>query len=122
MRGNIGAWPRVSWCLTFMTKALLYLVRLFLVLASLFWGMLLLVLVAPFLSYGLVVQGKLAHIWLMGAPFNLTCDETVNTIHQGYSTLVLLLLATLAAVEVQRALARLVSKRPFNISSFGRAK
>lgn len=89
------------------TRAILLATRALLLLIYLFWLVLLLLLVPPAFSNGLGgVRDQLTHIWMIGLPLPHSCDDSLQAIHEGYTTLILLLLITWGAVELNRFLAQ----------------
>jgi hypothetical protein len=92
-------------------RALHITVRAILVLACAFWVLIVLELVPPLVVSGLDgARGKLLHIWtldrvgLFGG-----CHDSLQVVHEGYTDLIIFLLLTWAAVEVNRFLRRRIA-------------
>src|ERR1700687_2253944 len=85
-------------------RLLFWLCRLFLVFAIAYWTLLTLVLVVPFIRYGLRgVEGKLMHLTMMGVPFDeWSREKTILLIHKMWETQFLMLALTWLAFSVHR--------------------
>lgn len=85
--------------------------RAILVLASFFWVLIALELVPALVINGMEgVREKLVHIWTMNRA-NLfgSCQDSLQLLHEGYTDLLIFLLLTWAAVEVNRFLRRRIA-------------
>jgi len=88
------------------------IVTIFLLFACMFWLILLRLLVGPAFSHGLKgVHEKLVHIWMMGRfGFDMNCSDRLRIIHEGYTSLILLLISTWLMVEIERILRRRIRR------------
>lgn len=86
-------------------------VRAILVVACTFWILIALELVPPAVISGLDgVREKLLHIWTLDRVGLLrNCQDSVQLLHEGYTDLIIFLLLTWAAVEVNRFLRRRIA-------------
>jgi hypothetical protein len=83
-------------------------IRVVLVLACAFWALILVEVVPAFFVTGINgVRGKLMHIWSMGK-INLdgpwSCQDSLQLVHEGYTDLLVLVLATWGLLEVKHFL------------------
>ena len=87
-------------------RALYICIRAFLVLACAFWLLICLQIIPTLLLYGVgAARGKLVHIW-GGWESPLTCQDSIQLLHQGYTDLFIFLLLTWGLVELKRFLSR----------------
>jgi hypothetical protein len=89
-------------------RALYLASRILLVLAAVYWALLLCLIGPALFSYGLDgARGKLFHVW---APGQLSepwrCADSLRILHEGYTSMILLLLLTWTTLEVKRFLRR----------------
>ncbi|HWX55433.1 MAG TPA: hypothetical protein VN176_12650 [Verrucomicrobiae bacterium] len=100
-------------------KTLHFVVRMVLVMACAFWAVTLCAVLPSLISEGLDgLHGKLSHLWMMGR-FTLpwTCTDSLQIIHEGYTDLLLMLLATWGALELKRFLRRRMMALAANAAS-----
>lgn len=85
--------------------------RAILVLASVFWVLIALELVPALVINGIEgVREKLVHIWTMNrADLFASCPDSLQLLHEGYTDLLVFLMLTWAAVEVNRFLRRRIA-------------
>ena len=85
--------------------SLIFVVRLFLSLAIMYWGMLTVLLVGPFFTHGMRgVEGKLMHLALEGQPFEYGAEKVVIQVHKMWETQFLMLSLTWLIASVHRSL------------------
>lgn len=89
-----------------LVRALHVITRVFLVVAWVFWVLILLELTPVLVLSGMDgVRAKLLHIWSMGRfEPSWSCQDSLQLVHEGYADIILFLLLTWGAVELKRFL------------------
>lgn len=85
--------------------------RAILVLAAVFWVLIALELLPSLVINGMEgVREKLVYIWTMNrADLFASCQDSLQLLHEGYTDLLIFLMLTWAAVEVNRFLRRRIA-------------